>query len=293
MDVSGNGFTEDSLMIFTADFVEDTSDGISANEPDDRPNEILDLDFDELNNDSSGTIEDGINTSTLFSIGYLNQLYEETDTYEQRDQCIVPQEQWKEWIQNQETEVLLLEIKQDSVTHILCVGGFTNESDTTLFLPKRCFLSFDITKTVDVSIVKTMPPHATKITLKPLDNELYHCDIASAVSKHLSHWQVLTKWTTLTVPCEELGGYLVDIFVSDIEPANIVLLRDEVPLELDQPIEDVVEFHSSSVKESNESKEEFNDSKESNDEDYFSNMIEEPSSKGFVPFSGTGNRLGG
>jgi hypothetical protein len=47
---------------------------------------------------------------------------------------------------------------------------------------------------------------------------------------------------TFANPCAELGGFLVDIFVKSIEPAPIVLLRGEVPLELDEPLETVAEW---------------------------------------------------
>lgn len=103
-------------------------------------------------------------------------------------------------------------------------------------------MDFDGEEYILVKLLSEMPPLATKITLQPLDNELYHCDIATAVSEHLSKWSVLTKNVTLTVPLKELGGYLVDIFVKDIEPAETVLLRGEVPLELAEPIEAIPEW---------------------------------------------------
>jgi hypothetical protein len=152
-------------------------------------------------------------------------------------------------------------------------------------------LDFDVTVLSSITVVKTMPPLATKIVLQPLDNELYHCDIATAVSKYLSEWQVLTVWTTLTVPCEELGGFPVDIFVQSIEPANIVLLRGEVPLELAEPIESVAEWTRPSLPHHIHTQQD-----EEPEEEALVNFIQpvettQQSSK-FIPFSGTGYRLG-
>ena len=185
---------------------------------------------------------------------------------------------------------MLVKITQGERTSILCVGGFTKESDSIVFLPRRCFLEFDTTIPTNVDVVKTMPPLATKITLQPLDNELYHCDIATAVSKHLSEWQVLTVGTTLTVPCEELGGYKVDIFVRTIEPESTVLLRGEVPLELEEPLETVPEWTAPEpiVEEVAHPAHPILQEHEP----LFESNLEEPLNQKFVPFSGVGYRLG-
>jgi len=182
-----------------------------------------------------------------------------------------------------------VELTQGTIQHTLCVSCGTNESYTTIFLPTRCFLTLDVSSDVSVRVVQTMPPIATKIVLQPLDNELYHCDIASAVSKHLVGWQVLSKWTTFTIQCEELGGYPVDIFVKSIEPADIVLLRGEVPLELEEPLETPVEWSKSTLP-LNPSPVEIPQEVPFDDAAPF--LEEMPQQKGFIPFSGSGRRLG-
>jgi len=224
--------------------------------------------------------------SIPFQLGYLSQLEEEdSNYYDERDQCIVPQHLWRQWIQEQESDqVLLVEITQDHIKQILCIGAGTLESMNTIFLPIRCFQEFDLSREVSVCIVKTMPPLATKITLQPLDNELYHCDIASAVSKHLMEWQVLTKWTTITVQCEELGGYPVDIFVKTIEPADTVLLRGEVPLELEEPIESIPEWTSQQQEQQQQ--------QEPHYDPFIPEVEEKQDQSSFTPFSGQGRRLG-
>lgn len=171
----------------------------------------------------------------------LSDLLEDTDR-EERDGCLVPRALWTKWTRNQTAEVLLVELKQRDVKHILVVDGHHSQDVNNIYLPQRCMMDFDGEEYILVKLLSEMPPLATKITLQPLDNELYHCDIATAVSEHLSKWSVLTKNVTLTVPLKELGGYLVDIFVKDIEPAETVLLRGEVPLELAEPIEAIPEW---------------------------------------------------
>lgn len=256
-------------------------------------------------NDTIGIEEE----PTLLSIGYLSQLAEDVNTYEQNDQCIVPKRLWIAWTEKQVGEVLLVKIVQGEKTHTLCVGSYTTDSFDTVFLPQRCFLDFTITMNVQISVCKSMPPLATKIEIQPLDNELYHCDIAKAVSTYLSNWQILTKWTTLTVPCEELGGYLVDIFVKSIEPADTVLLRGDVPLELAEPIEHVHEWIQPSQGQGSKGQGQGSKGQgpqqEEDDEMYEDSMLDEyyPVSNpnttntanlknSFIPFSGAGHKLG-
>jgi len=80
-----------------------------------------------------------------------------------------------------------------------------------------------------------------------------------------------------------LGGFPVELFVKEVEPADIVLLRNEVPLELAEPLESVVEWASQEPLS-------MPSSIDSSDTEC-APFPEEPIS-GFVPFSGKGHRLG-
>ena len=92
-----------------------------------------------------------------------------------------------------------------------------------------------------------MPPLAMKITLKPLDNELYHANLEEEISEYLSNWQVIKAGTTITVPIKELGGFPVDIYVESMEPESTGLLRGDLILDLAAPMEDVVEWSATNV----------------------------------------------
>jgi hypothetical protein len=156
----------------------------------------------------------------------------------EKDNCFVPQKMWTNWIERQEAEVLLAEVEQEGVKHILCVEGPHTMNTNTIYIPSRCLQDFNEDDYARVRVMKEMPPNATKIVLQPLDSEIVGCgiDIAAKVSDMLSHWQTLTKHTMLSVQCEELGGLVVELFVKEIEPADTVLLRGEVPLEVEEPL---------------------------------------------------------
>lgn len=209
----------------------------------------------------------------------------------EKDAAYVPQALWRDWIENQSTEVLLIELKQRETVHVLSVEGPHQDGDDIVYIPSRLLMDFDTSEYCIAKQLEEMPPTVTKLVLQPLDNELYHCDIAGAVSAHLATWNVLRKHMTLTVPCEELGGFQVDIFIKECEPADVVLLRGEVPIELAESLETVQEWTRAptpppappaTLLPSAEA------------EDFNTLVpIQMPSRGGFVPFSGTGNRLGG
>jgi hypothetical protein len=177
----------------------------------------------------------------------LAEILDDDGPLAERDNCLVPQTLWKRWVETQTAEVLLLTFQQAETQFVLCVEGPHNESSDVVYIPRRYIQDLIPDEYVQVEVLKTMPPKATKISLQPLDNELYHCDIASAVSRYLSHWNVLSANTILSVPCEELGGFLVDVFVKHLEPESTVLLRGEVPLDLEESMERVQEWEPRNV----------------------------------------------
>lgn len=207
------------------------------------------------------------------------------------DKCSIHSDLWNIWISNQSTETLLVEIIQGEERFVLTVDSPHNGGTHTIYIPSRIFTILP-THEVTVNRLTELPPIATNIVLQPLDTELYHCDIAGAVSEFLSHWNVLQKYTTLSVPCPELGGYCVDVFVQETEPADCVLLRGEVPLNLSESLltvpewivpEPVVPRPPTPIP---------------SEPDMFLPIYppqSAPVSRGksaFIPFSGTGNRLG-
>ncbi len=158
------------------------------------------------------------------------------DIVPEHDVVVVPERLWSSWVNHQETEVLLvrvshsLDTEQSWVLHVHSPHRF---GANKVFLPQR-ILAVLQGASVRMDVLEEMPPHATQITLKPLQEEGYQCDLATAVSEYLSHWQVLQEGTILSVPIEELGGFQIDCIVTSIQPESLVLLRGEVPLELEE-----------------------------------------------------------
>jgi hypothetical protein len=212
----------------------------------------------------------------------------------ERDGCYVSSYLWEKWILAQQTEVLLLELTSGSSAATLSVVGHHSGGDETLYVPQRVLDDFGTTE-ARVRMVKEDPPRATSITLQAVDEVAYSCDIVSTVSAELANWNVLTVGTVLTVACEELGGYQVQILVKACEPAETVLLRDEVPLVLEEAL--IGSSGGASQPKPQEVKQEPEAAQEMEPFD-FSSMVSvaaqaEPPVKRqkFVPFGGTGHSL--
>lgn len=145
-------------------------------------------------------------------------------------------------LQDFDAETILVRVSShaDDKEWILHVHSYHTLDDNVLFLPQRCYDELHHQPSdVDVELLDDTPPLATKIVLQPIDGSAEGIDIASAVSEYLSSWHVLSAGTVLHVPIQELGGFLVDVAVQEVEPATAdgyVLLRGEVPLELAEPL---------------------------------------------------------
>jgi hypothetical protein len=109
-------------------------------------------------------------------------------------------------IENQTTEVLLVEVVQLNTRHVFCVDGYHNHSINHIYIPDSYLTELDTTEYVEVNVLEEMPPKATKIVLEPLDSELDSYDLTNATSQYLSNWNLLKKGLILSFPCEDLGG---------------------------------------------------------------------------------------
>jgi hypothetical protein len=219
-----------------------------------------------------------MSTYTAHNLAFLDDYVPENDC------CVIPNRLWTAWIQEQ-SDVLLVKITYQGKEQILHVHSYHSNDTKTIYIPRWCF-SIDSSIDVTMERILEMPPVATKITLQPLDAEIYHCDISKEVSEHLANWQTLMEGTTITVECEELGGFPVDLFVKSIEPASTVLLRGDVVLELAEPLETVAEWVPPPAPPVPRPS---TPSPSPGIEESFQPIIQ----KGFVPFSGQGHRLGG
>jgi hypothetical protein len=209
---------------------------------------------------------------------------------EQKDNCILPRIIWQRLVENQTTEVLLVEILQRDTRIVLCVDSYHNDprGRDHIYIPD-CFLTdIDPNHHVEVNVLEEMPPIATKIVLEPLDTDLDSYDITTSASEYLSNWNLLKKNQVLSIPCADLGGYVMEVLVKDVEPQELVLLRGEVPFEIyrEEPVAPVpapVPVAPQPFLPPAEAAEDFND---------FLSFLPQPQPQQTKAFTGRGYRLG-
>ena len=166
---------------------------------------------------------------------------------ENADRCLLPEYLWNRMLEDDHDDIdgmylIRLTHADSGNTITLSVGGGHNDDNTMIFVPSWVFLHMPTATPVSYEFLTDLPPKATSIKIKPLDNALYCVDIAEDVSNALSDWHVIQKVTIFEVSLTALGGYPVEVFVEHVEPQDTVLLRGEVPLELAESVETVPEF---------------------------------------------------
>ena len=83
-------------------------------------------------------------------------------------------------------------------------------------------------------------PEATRITIRMIDSAAYNSDIKEELEQTLGKLGVLQKDTQYQIPIQALGNFPVDIFISELEPADIVFCEgDEVVIEFEEPVDQI------------------------------------------------------
>ena len=83
-------------------------------------------------------------------------------------------------------------------------------------------------------------PNASKIVLRVIDSAFYNADIKEELERALSAMGVIKQHTTLQIPIQALGGYTVEVFIAETEPANVVLCDgEEVAVEFQEPLDQI------------------------------------------------------
>jgi hypothetical protein len=206
----------------------------------------------------------------------------------EHDVCVIPRSLWSQWIADQIEDVLLVRVIAGELSWTLYVHSHHDFGNELICLPQWCYDQLANKHTdVEVERLEEMPPHATKIVLEPLEEEMRSVDLATAVSEYLSNRHTITQGMIIPVPIAEIDGYVAHILVKATEPAETVLLRGEVPLELSEiPQEQGRPQHNAPLLSAPlpSQEESFFDAP------MFASPIAPPQ-KGFVPFGGQGHRL--
>jgi hypothetical protein len=120
----------------------------------------------------------------------------------------------------------------------------TDETPTQIYMPLWMLDAAHLEGEGEDAVVEFVDeqyfPEATRIVLRVIDSAIYNSDIKSELESALSAIGVIRKHTTLQIPVAALGGYTIEVFVSETEPANVVLCHgEEVAAEFEEPVDQI------------------------------------------------------
>lgn len=115
-------------------------------------------------------------------------------------------------------------------------------SDTALFLPQWMIESARFRGVGEECTVTVFTeeafPEATKLVLRVIDSAFYNSDVKEELELALSSLGVVMNHSLLEIPIQALGGFHIEVFVANTEPADVVLCHgEEVILEFEEPVD--------------------------------------------------------
>lgn len=158
----------------------------------------------------------------------------------------LPEQLWREIMNDHQSGRAFLRIESNE-THWICpVGQPIQDSDIedAVFLPlwmieSAGFAGFGETCTV-THLTEEAFPQATKLVLKVIDSAFYNSEVKEELEAALSSIGVVKRQSLLEIPIQNLGGFQVEVFVANTEPADIVLCDgEEVVVEFEEPVDQI------------------------------------------------------
>ena len=154
---------------------------------------------------------------------------------------------WNEIYQNQTGRRLFLRFEHEGISKIIAIGAPVEDENRRVqehkvWIPLS-FLDQLLTPGVGEEMrVQVFTdeafPEATRIVVRSVDSAVYNSDVRSELERAFTHMGILERHQMVQVPIEALGGFPVDLFISEVEPADMVLCHgDEVTLEFEEAVD--------------------------------------------------------
>jgi len=176
-----------------------------------------------------------------------NFIYDDTD-------CMTFNINLAEWRriydENENCERLFAKITLDEkIVYIalgtpICGEVIPNSDNIAIFLPDWALVRLGIEGSGENIQVEWLDsehfPEATRIVLRPHDSAFFNADAKEELERALTTIGVLQVGTTIPVPLNTLGGFIVHIDVIALEPTPLVLMQgDEVAIEFEEALDSI------------------------------------------------------
>lgn len=152
---------------------------------------------------------------------------------------------WSRILREHESGRIFLRIECQEKDWICPMGQPIKEIDSdSIFLPTWMMECAGFPDTAEMATITVFTeeafPESTRLVLRVVDSAFYNSEVKGELERILTHIGVVKKHTLLQLPIEGLGGYQVEVFVADTEPADVVLCNgDEVVVEFEEPVDQI------------------------------------------------------
>jgi hypothetical protein len=182
-------------------------------------------------------------TVQLFSKAFLST-EEESSTW---SNATVSRGLWEELLREHTNHHRLFLSFQGQEHPIVCAVGnpsLEHTDDHQVYLPYQFLDRLQCTGSGEEKQVSIFSeeafPEATRITIRIIDSAAYNSDIKEELEQTLGKLGVLQVNTQYQIPIQALGNFPVDIYISQLEPADIVFCEgDEVVIEFEEPVDQI------------------------------------------------------
>jgi len=156
------------------------------------------------------------------------------------------QELWSKWMQENtgDTRVFLRIFHPDGQgSFIVALGDpIQGIAENRIYMPSWMLNSNRLEGSGESVVVEAFEsdslPKATRIVLRPIESSFFDADFLPILEKVFSRMGVLQQGKQILVPIEELGGMMAELFVEKTEPGMEVYLDgDDIPLEFEQAVD--------------------------------------------------------
>ena len=156
------------------------------------------------------------------------------------------QELWSKWMQENagDTRVFLRIFHPDGEgSFIVALGDpIQGIAENRIYMPSWMLNSNRLEGSGESVVVEAFEsdslPKATRIVLRPIESSFFDADFLPILEKVFSRMGVLQQGKQILVPIEELGGIMAELFVEKTEPGMEVYLDgDDIPLEFEQAMD--------------------------------------------------------
>ena len=183
-----------------------------------------------------------------YTVEVFSKAYLDTDEADGWANATLSRDLWQELFRNHSTNRrLFLSILREGKTTICAVGNPHLDSSSGSY---KVFLPYQILDKIGcfgegeerqiTFFTEEAFPQIEKIKVRFIDSAAYNSDIKEELEEAFGKLGVLQKDLQYQIPIRALGNYHVDVYISDLEPADMVFCDgDEVQIEFDEPVDQI------------------------------------------------------